>query len=97
MICYKDKTFCNNPNCQCHPDDQMTEAVAKAAERWWGKPGAPICVGDLCGGKPNRTVADGIQQISDDVAEIATSLQPKTNDISESVAHYRIGGTRRDK
>lgn len=46
MMCYKDKTFCpfwrlckNGYKC----DRALTDKVIAGAEKWWGKPGAPIC------------------------------------------------------
>ena len=51
MIYYKDMTFCSNPNCTCPSYRKLTDAVRADADRWWGKPGAPIMVGDLCGEK----------------------------------------------
>lgn len=47
MICYKDMTFCNYyKDCRmgnkCHR--ACTEEVLEAADKWWGKPGAPVCV-----------------------------------------------------
>jgi hypothetical protein len=47
MIGYKDMTFCNHwRDCgkanEC--DRPLTNAVAAAARKWWGKDGAPILV-----------------------------------------------------
>ena len=46
-MCYRDMTFCpfwekcsEGPTC----DRALTEKVKADAEKWWGKPGAPICV-----------------------------------------------------
>ena len=47
MICFRDMTFCEHwldcalaPNCR----RPLTDEVKQAADRWWGKPGAPIAV-----------------------------------------------------
>lgn len=47
MICFRDMTFCTAPcvNSECHR--RLTIEVRAAAERWWGKPGAPIAVADF--------------------------------------------------
>ena len=51
MICYLDRTFCNNPNCTC--PRKFTEADRQAAERWWAtfnQPGPPpIAFSNFCG------------------------------------------------
>jgi len=49
MICYKDMTFCVNPNCTCPDYRKLTDEVRTAAGVWWGGPGAPISMGDCCG------------------------------------------------
>ena len=51
MICYKDETFCINPNCTGMKHAKLTEQVKKDAEKWWGKPDTPIAMADLCEGK----------------------------------------------
>lgn len=53
MLCFRDMTFCNsdctNTACPRHygPDDKA------AAEKWWGKPGAPVAFADFSGGCPD--------------------------------------------
>ena len=47
MICYRDMTFCVFEDlCQASAtcDRVLTNEVQKDAEKWWGEPGAPICV-----------------------------------------------------
>lgn len=47
MICYRDKTFCS-ASCltvDCHR--QFTADDRERAERWWGKPGAPVAFSDF--------------------------------------------------
>ncbi len=51
MIHFRDMTFCINPNCTCNEGRKLTDEIRAAAEKWWGKPGAPICMGDICGAK----------------------------------------------
>lgn len=47
MICYRDMTFCSsdctNAECPQHWDD----AKQAAADKWWGKPGAPVAFADF--------------------------------------------------
>ena len=47
MMCYRDRSFCN---ANCTPIQpcviQLTEQVKQDADKWWGKPGAPIAVSD---------------------------------------------------
>lgn len=47
MMCYRDKTYCEfYQNCKdgnnCHRS--LTPDVKRDADKWWGKPGAPISV-----------------------------------------------------
>ncbi len=45
MICYKDMTFCPfHETCADPCSRALTDEVRAAAERWWGKPEAPIAV-----------------------------------------------------
>lgn len=45
MLCYKDTTFCPFKLCAKFTEcpRAFTDAERKAADEWWGKPGAPIC------------------------------------------------------
>lgn len=47
MLCYRDTTFCssNCTNTDCHR--HFGEAQQKAADLWWGKPGAPVMFADF--------------------------------------------------
>lgn len=53
MICFRDTTFCSSGcvNSACHrhfdSDDQ------RAADEWWGKPGAPVAFSDFSVGCPD--------------------------------------------
>ena len=47
MIHYMDMTFCNAACANESCPRKLTPEVKAKAERWWGKPGAPICYGDL--------------------------------------------------
>ncbi len=51
MMCFRDMTFCSNPTCTCEPFRRLTDEVLAAAEQWWGGPGAPISMANLCGAK----------------------------------------------
>lgn len=45
MIAYKDKTWCTEKTCISFGNGcsrALTEEVKKDAEKWWGKPGAPV-------------------------------------------------------
>lgn len=44
MLCYRDMTFCKESTCKLFGDcpRSLTPEVLAAADRWWGKPGAPI-------------------------------------------------------
>ena len=48
MIHYKDMTFCASPACKNKCGRQLTEKIEADAERWWGKPGAPISMAYFC-------------------------------------------------
>jgi hypothetical protein len=50
MICFRDRTYTTNPDCRC--DRRLTDEVKKAAEKWWGGPGAPIAIREGCMCKP---------------------------------------------
>lgn len=58
MLCYRDRTFCN-ANCKnIDCDDRLTPTIEASAERWWGKPGAPISVSDFSEQCPDYQDAD---------------------------------------
>jgi len=49
MICFRDRTFCKEPSCDCGYE-KWTDELEAAAERWWNpfdKPElrgqAPVC------------------------------------------------------
>jgi hypothetical protein len=44
MMSYQDKTFCKARECSKFPTcpRALTDEVQARADRWWGKPGAPI-------------------------------------------------------
>lgn len=47
MICFRDMTFCeyHNDCAKAHECPRaLTDLVKEAADKWWGKPGAPIAV-----------------------------------------------------
>ena len=39
MMCYRDMSFCENPNCTC--ERRLTPAIEAAAERWWNPKDEP--------------------------------------------------------
>lgn len=49
MMCYKDRTFCDNQDCNNFGEKcfrSYTEEVEKAAQEWWDKTGKrppPVC------------------------------------------------------
>ena len=50
MMSYKDMTFCEHHE-MCEDGETceraLTEKVKKAADKWWGNPGAPITIADF--------------------------------------------------
>ena len=46
MMHYRDRTFCEGNGCKKFAScpEALTDAVKRAAERWWGGPDAPISV-----------------------------------------------------
>lgn len=51
MLCYRDRTFCTNPDCKCPPGRRLTDEVIESAKRWWGGDDPPIAMGNLCSGR----------------------------------------------
>lgn len=49
MMCFRDTTFCSSPGCQGNCGRQWTDQLQREADRWWGKPGAPVAFADFCG------------------------------------------------
>ncbi len=47
MLCYKDRTFCEAECANEKCSKKLTLLVKLDAEKWWGKPGAPIMTDDL--------------------------------------------------
>ena len=50
-MCYRDRTFCINPECSCSEGRKLTAEVLDAANEWWGvhRAAPPIATDDLCG------------------------------------------------
>lgn len=48
MICFRDRTFCNNPNCTNECGRQWTEELQQQAINWWGGEDAPVAFMDFC-------------------------------------------------
>jgi hypothetical protein len=48
MMCFRDKTFCCSEQHEPECDRAWTGELQAAADRWWGKPGAPVCFAPLC-------------------------------------------------
>ena len=48
MMCYRDRTFCVSPACQNRCGCKLTEKIKEDAEKWWGKPNAPIACSEFC-------------------------------------------------
>lgn len=53
MICFMDTTYCVSPHCKNDCGRQLTKEIENAAEKWWGKKGAPIAMGYFCGESEN--------------------------------------------
>ena len=49
MMCYRDMTFCISPNCTNACGRKLTDKIKDDADKWWGKPGAPIAMSYFCG------------------------------------------------
>lgn len=47
MICYKDKTWCNNPKCDNSCGRKLTEEEHQKAIKWWGNESYPISMADF--------------------------------------------------
>ena len=47
MICFRDVTFCVAKCGSTLCERKLTQDVERAAERWWGEPGAPIAISDF--------------------------------------------------
>ena len=45
MMCYRDMTFCDAHECKKFStcERALNLEVQRAADKWWGKEGAPIC------------------------------------------------------
>ena len=47
MICYRDRSYCSADCTPLKPCNiQLTKQIKRDAEKWWGKPGAPIATID---------------------------------------------------
>lgn len=51
MMCYRDMTFCISTACTNKCGRKLTDKIRADAERWWGKPGAPISMSYFCDDK----------------------------------------------
>jgi hypothetical protein len=58
MICFKDRTFCSSKNHKPECDRRWTPELQAEADRWWGKPGAPVSFTNFCGGEEIEPDAD---------------------------------------
>jgi hypothetical protein len=47
MICYKDKSFCMSDCVTTECDRHWSDRKAADAEKWWGKPNAPVAFIDF--------------------------------------------------
>ncbi len=47
-MCFRDKTFCCSMTKNHTCGREFTAEDAIAADKWWGKPGAPIAWGHFC-------------------------------------------------
>lgn len=54
MICYKDMTFCVSKDCTNECGVKLTKEIIEAANKWWGKEGAPIAMSAFCGDEVNE-------------------------------------------
>lgn len=52
MMCFRDMTFCSSKEHKPDCSRQWTPELSAAAERWWGKPGAPVAFAPFCDEQP---------------------------------------------
>jgi len=48
MMCYRDITFCGSKTENHTCGRKFTKEVQEGADKWWGKPGAPISLNKFC-------------------------------------------------
>lgn len=64
MICYKDMTFCSSDCTMTSCHSYWDETKNAAAQKWWGKPGAPVAFSDFsdcCAGYTKPIAEEGKQ------------------------------------
>lgn len=47
-MCYRDITFCGSKTENHTCGRKFTKEVQEGADKWWGKPGAPISLNKFC-------------------------------------------------
>lgn len=47
MLCFKDRTWCSNPDCDNSCGRKFTEKDRKDAIEWWGGENPPIAFADF--------------------------------------------------
>lgn len=52
MMCYKDRTYCSNPDCDNSCGRKFTDQDRINAIKWWGSDDFPLCVSDFHIDKP---------------------------------------------
>lgn len=62
MMCFRDMTFCSSKEHRPDCTRKWTPELQTAAERWWGKPGAPVAFSPLCGEPTIHDKQDGLGQ-----------------------------------
>jgi hypothetical protein len=48
MLCFKDRTFCSATKHKPGCTRQWTPELQREADKWWGKPGAPVAFSNFC-------------------------------------------------
>lgn len=71
MICYRDKTFCVNPNCTC--GHKLTKEIVAQAEQWMEN--APIAFADRCGNLTEEEINQEFTKIMKEYNNEQTNTQ----------------------
>jgi hypothetical protein len=48
MMCFRDMTFCCSKTKKHTCGREFTDLDQRAADKWWGKPGAPVAFANFC-------------------------------------------------
>lgn len=87
MLCFRDMTFCEAEcdTVDCHR--RFTPDQEAAAERWWGKPGAPVALSDFSTSCPFFTASVGAASAPQGHTGPANSASGGTNTMRKDPKH----------